>query len=146
MKDNFKRFVIDGGAQLTFTKEDISRKFNLPIIGSHKISINSFGSKKGAPAILYNRVSGNLRSLYNDNIMSISAIEIRQICLDTLLTPTAADFCNRNISKSFNLSDTRIEGIELIEGISMLVGADKYWALVTGETEKISERLTAVNT
>ncbi|KAG5893475.1 hypothetical protein JTB14_031253 [Gonioctena quinquepunctata] len=50
MKDNLIRFVIDGGAQLTFIKEDISRKFNLPIIGTHKISINSFGSKKGAPA------------------------------------------------------------------------------------------------
>ncbi|KAG5864405.1 hypothetical protein JTB14_001492 [Gonioctena quinquepunctata] len=65
---------------------------------------------------------------------------------DTLLTPTTADFCNRNVSKSFNLADTRIEGIEPIEGISMLVGADNYWTLVTGETEKISERLTAVNT
>ncbi|KAG5870691.1 hypothetical protein JTB14_003889 [Gonioctena quinquepunctata] len=97
MKDNLIRFVIDGGAQLTFIKEDISRKFNLPII-------------------------------------------------DTLLTPTTADFCNRNVSKSFNLADARIEGIEPIEGISMLVGADNYWALVTGETEKISERLTAVNT
>ncbi|KAG5895745.1 hypothetical protein JTB14_029515 [Gonioctena quinquepunctata] len=117
MTDNLIRFVIDGGAQLTFIKEDISRKFNLPIIGTHKISINSFGSKKGAPARLY-----------------------------TLLTPTTADFCNRNVSKSFNLADARIEGIEPIEGISMLVGADNYWALVTGETEKISERLTAVNT
>ncbi|KAG5866658.1 hypothetical protein JTB14_018603 [Gonioctena quinquepunctata] len=146
MKDSLIRFVIDGGAQLTFIKEDISRKFNLPIIGTHKISINSSGSKKGAPARLCNRVSLNLRSLYNDNIISISAIEIPQICLDTLLTPTTADFCNRNVSKSFNLADARIEGIEPIEGISMLVGADNYWALVTGETEKISERLTAVNT
>ncbi|KAG5895785.1 hypothetical protein JTB14_001632 [Gonioctena quinquepunctata] len=126
MKDSLIRFVIDGGAQLTFIKEDISRKFNLPIIGTHKISINSFGSKKGAPARLCNRVSLNLRN--------------------TLLTPTTADFCNRNVSKSFNLADARIEGIEPIEGISMLVGADNYWALVTGETEKISERLTAVNT
>lgn len=41
--------VLDGGSQLSFIKECVSRKVNLPVVGSHKISIFPFGITECSP-------------------------------------------------------------------------------------------------
>lgn len=43
MLRNFDRLLFDGGTQLTFIKECLSRRLGLPVTGNHSFSIMSFG-------------------------------------------------------------------------------------------------------
>ena len=140
-KEEMIRMILDGGSQLSFIKEETSKRLKLRKIGTHKISIIPFGSTQRAPAKLCNRVEINLKCQYSDNIVKITAAEVPEICLETLKVPKVN---NPGFSK-FKLADIVLRNGK-DEKISLLVGADNYWKIVTGQTEKLTERLTAVNT
>ncbi|KAJ8929080.1 hypothetical protein NQ314_018279 [Rhamnusium bicolor] len=140
--DTFVRVVLDGGSQLTFVKECVSKKLKLNVVGTHRLSIIPFGSSQKSPSKCCNKVELYLRSQYTKQYVKLNAIEVPEICFDALSTPPT----NIRKLKMYELADARLAGIEPINGISMLIGADNYWKVVTGETEKVTPDLTAVNT
>nr|CAI5822722.1 unnamed protein product [Callosobruchus analis] len=139
------RMVLDGGSQLTFIKECVSRQLNLPIIGSHKISIMAFGNSERTPARVCRKVSLTLKSLHSNELTHITAIEVPHICFDNLDSPTLDDSSIYEFSINFPLADSSAnETTNVAQGISLLVGADYYWKIVTGNTQKITDRLMGV--
>ncbi|KAJ8928495.1 hypothetical protein NQ314_018947 [Rhamnusium bicolor] len=140
--DTFVRVVLDGGSQLTFVKEGVSKKLKLNVVGTHRLSIIPFGSSQKSPSKCCNKVELYLRSQYTKQYVKLNAIEVPEICFDALSTPPT----NIRKLKMYELADARLAGKEPINGISMLIGADNYWKVVTGETEKVTPDLTAVNT
>ncbi|XP_071055173.1 uncharacterized protein [Onthophagus taurus] len=137
------RLVLDGGSQLTFIRECISRQLRLKVIGKHKISIQPFGERDRTPAKLCNRVQVNLKCLNTGNITQINAVEVPEICFDTLNPPTLNEPAIRQFAAKYQLADSSEEGQR--NGIVLLIGADYYWKLVTGEVKQLTNGLTAVN-
>ncbi|KAJ8978639.1 hypothetical protein NQ317_003289 [Molorchus minor] len=140
--DTFIRIVLDGGSQLTFIKESVSKQLKLNVVGKNTISIIPFGSSQKGPSQRCNKVELYLISQYTKKYVKLDAVEVPEICFDALSTPPM------NIRKlqNYQLADARLGGKEPINGISMLIGADNYWKIVNGETEKITSDLIAVNT
>nr|CAH7762629.1 unnamed protein product [Callosobruchus chinensis] len=136
------RMVLDGGSQLTFIKECVSRQLNLPIVGSHKISIMAFGNSERTPARVCRKVSLTLKSLHSNELKHITAIEVPHICFDNLDSPTLDDSSIYEFSTNFRFRVD--ETTNVAQAISLLVGADYYWKIVTGNTQKITSRLMGV--
>lgn len=145
-KDNFDhpviRLVLDSGSQVTFIKESISRELDLPVTGTHRISVVSFGSKSSGPPKLCKKVSLKLMSLHNHQTVTIEAIEVPEICLDVLKMPSQSN----PLTQGLQLADIQIQGKRMFPGISLLIGAENYWKIVTGEFLRLTENLTAINT
>lgn len=141
-EEAFIRLVIDGGSQLTFIKESVSRKLGLEVIGKRNLSIVTFGASKRTPSQLCNKVRVQLKALYHEKLFELEAIEIPEICFDALSVPPKSDDC----LKGLNLADVKLKNLCPIPGISLLIGADFYWQIVTGEVMHISNSLKAVNT
>lgn len=137
------RLIIDGGSQLTFIRECLSRKLNLPIVGTRNISVYSFGNSKHPPSSMCKQVLLKLRNRQNSTTIEIRAIEVPEICFDILSPPTV----NHPAIEGLQLADAVTnEGLQPLEGINLLIGADNYWQIVTGEYLKLSSDLVAVNT
>ncbi|KAF2892050.1 hypothetical protein ILUMI_14123, partial [Ignelater luminosus] len=83
-----------------------------------------------------------LKGQYSEDIVTVEAVEVPEICLDNFKVPNecAAEFNN------IQLTDQIPNGINIISGISVLIGADYYWKIVTGKTIRLNERLMAINT
>lgn len=74
------KMVIDGGSPLTFIMECVSSQYSLRVTGTHKFSIMSFGKSERAPARFCNKVLIKLRSQCTINLVTITAIEVQEIC------------------------------------------------------------------
>lgn len=70
----FIRFLIDGGSQRTYIKQSVSRKLNLPVVGTQTIKISTFGGRK--PEQLCNLVRLSLKSQFGDEFVSMFALEV----------------------------------------------------------------------
>ena len=134
------KVIIDGGSQLSFVTESVSRKLKLPIIGQQKVSLNTFGSKISNPAKPRNRVSIKLCSKFDSKYVVIEAIEVPDICADILPSPKAVP-----LNAKYKLAD-KVDEVADIEGISVLIGANYYWRVVTDDQERISDDMMAINT
>ncbi|XP_031355228.1 uncharacterized protein LOC116179570 [Photinus pyralis] len=143
---SFLRMVIDGGSHLTFIKECVSRKHNLPVIGTHKISIMPFGKSERAPARLCRKVSLTLKSEYINDEVTINAIEVPEICFDSLSAPSLKEPLIHEFSINYRLADLCDSNVNVHHGISLLIGSDFYWKIVTNNTKKITEDLMAIET
>lgn len=140
------RMVIDGGSQLTFIKECLSRELNLPVVGTHAISIMSFGKSEKAPARLCKKVSVILKSNYNDELVTINAVEVPEICFDSLVPPSLEDPSIYEFSINFPLADSYNFNVEALPGISLLIGADCYWKIVSNNTQNVTDNLMGIDT
>lgn len=55
-KNAFIRLIIDGGSQLTYIKQEVSRKLGLKILATRKLSVMPFVCEKRSLPKLYNQV------------------------------------------------------------------------------------------
>lgn len=134
------RMIIDGGSQLSFIREDVSRSLDFPVVGRHKISVQCFGQKERAPAILCNRVKISLRSQYSDKVVELCAVEVPEICFDSLSPPSNSNPVIRKFSRNHFLADFVKDPQHMVlNGFSLLIGADYYWQVVYHKTVKLSD-------
>ncbi|XP_055906898.1 uncharacterized protein LOC129942111 [Eupeodes corollae] len=138
----FVRLIIDGGSQRTYVKEAVVNKLNLPIEGFVNLSIIPFGQDKISCANKMKIVKIVLKSQFGERSVEVMAVVVPEICLDVLVAPE---------SKSpqldgFCLADSNLCEREQEDGLSVLVGADYYWKVVTGRYKRITSLLTAVDT
>ncbi|KAJ8948810.1 hypothetical protein NQ318_013462 [Aromia moschata] len=101
---------------------------------------------KKSPARLCKKVSVTLKSEYSDELITINAVEVPEICFDSLCTPSLEDPAIYNFSIKFSLADSPNFNTKTVPGISILIGADYYWKIVTNNTQKITESLMGIET
>ncbi|CAH0558551.1 unnamed protein product [Brassicogethes aeneus] len=70
--------------------------------------------------------------------------KVPEICFESLEPPSLNDPIIYNFSMNYQLADNNAAH-RPTNGITLLVGADNYWKIITGETQRLSEKLTAVN-
>ncbi|XP_077546213.1 uncharacterized protein LOC144158900 [Haemaphysalis longicornis] len=139
------RLLFDGGSQRTFVTEELSRELQLEVLGEEDVTIYAFGGAGNIIKEKRKRVRLWLRSQYNRKEHSIEALEIPDICTDHLILPEHV--VHEAKAKIRELADVTVPPAHLARtGISILVGADYYWTLVSGDMQKLQGALVAVNT
>ncbi|XP_055923477.1 uncharacterized protein LOC129953942 [Eupeodes corollae] len=137
------RAIIDGGSQHTYVRESVAKKLKLKVIGTVDLSVIPFGCKEAKPMKTFNKVKINLKSLFSHEVLvTLEAIVVPEICVDVLMVPEAK--CP--LFEGIQLSDVRPNNMEFEEGLSLLIGSDYYWSIVTGKQRQLTKRLRAVET
>ncbi|XP_072140825.1 uncharacterized protein [Dermacentor andersoni] len=139
------RMLLDGGSQRTFVRQDVSRRLNLRVIGGEKLTIYAFGSERPSEERRCHRVECWLRNWRNNTRVRIEALEVPEICGDLLPPP---DDCTASIAREqdLQLADSLPDGYHPGVGVELLIGADHYWDIATGNVKRLGEKLVAMET
>lgn len=130
------RGLFDNGSQKTFIREDIAQRLKLPVLRELDISINTFASPSTKTA-KHSLVRLNLRSQFNSEDIPIEAVVIPVICRD-LPSASAGDQKALDLMRNeHDVADAIIfPGVPQIDGISLLIGSDQMWKILTGEIRR----------
>ena len=129
IQDQFVRCLLDGGSQRSFIQEDISRSLKLPVIGEETLNLHTFGSAT-PKRIKCRKVSVTLELLETPNVCA-SKLQIADAKVRRALE-----------TKGRQVADIPIRGMDMELGI--LIGGDYYWKIVTGQMERMSDTLVAL--
>ncbi|GBN44277.1 hypothetical protein AVEN_211376-1 [Araneus ventricosus] len=137
------RVLLDNGSMRTFINREISKKLKLNVIRKESLSVYAFGARQ-AKEQSYNVVRLKLENRDEPSLhIEIEALETEQISATTLPVPET------NISKKFN----KLKGLQLADcvenkdkNISILIGADYYYEIVSGRLKRLNDKLVATET
>lgn len=138
------RMLLDGGSQRTFIRKEISERLGLRVLGDETLSIYTFGGNTTVDQQKCRRVELWLRSQYSRAEIRIEALEVPEICADVMAAPPDV-VVKELVEKGMIIADASPEEERCERGISLLIGADNYWDVVTGTIKRISG-LVAVET
>ncbi|XP_040075801.1 uncharacterized protein LOC115318955 [Ixodes scapularis] len=141
------RGMIDGGSQRTFIREDVSKRYQLRILGDINICINTFGSE-AAKEQRRKLVEVRLKSQYHQGVYIFEAVEVPNICSQMMELPLDHPFIGELQSQGKDLADLCL--FDETKGalrISLLIGADQVWKIMKGDNIRSeSQQLTALST
>lgn len=138
------RLLLDGGSQRTFIQRGVSEKLQLKVLGEEELRIFTFGDNTAAKHTKCRRVELWLRSQYDRQEVRVEALEVPCICADIMTAPSESSVAHM-MNEGMNIADAS-RGAHTEDGISLLIGADYYWAIVTGSVKRLSPTLMAVDT
>ncbi|XP_042148494.1 uncharacterized protein LOC121837103 [Ixodes scapularis] len=131
------RGVIDGGSQKTFIREDLARKLNLKVVGERIMQLNIFAcSDSNRSRQKFTVVRIHIRGQYKTTDHVLEAVVVPFICQNIIETPVEHTFLKTipgDIADKLMFPSSQVEA-----GISLLIGADQMWKLLTGETRHSS--------
>ncbi|GFW50235.1 uncharacterized protein TNCV_4696531 [Trichonephila clavipes] len=139
------RLFLDNGSQRSFVLKSTSEKFNFPILRKENLSICTFGAKeRETETKTLNIVKIKLKNRDDPNLcIEIEAVETEHISITNLPTP------DRNIDKKFRY----LKNVQLADSyefndkeISILIGADCYYQVVTCRITRLNKHLVTVET
>lgn len=139
------RCLLDGGSQRSFVTEHISRELKLEVIGEEEVTIYPFGGAANVTKKKRRLVRVWLRSQHSRKEHCVEALEIEDICTDRLVLPDS-------LIKTAGLAELELADVTLppackpTQAIEILVGADYYWKIVSGDVRKLEGSLSAVKT
>ncbi|GFR10938.1 uncharacterized protein TNCT_469291 [Trichonephila clavata] len=136
------RLFLDNGSQRSFVLKSTSEKFNFPILRKENLSLCTFGAKESETKTLH-IVKIKLKNRDDPNLcIEIEAVETEHISITHLPTP------DENIDKKFRY----LKNVQLVNSyefndkeISILIGADYYYQIVTGGITRLYKNLVAVD-
>ncbi|XP_064469845.1 uncharacterized protein LOC135384579 [Ornithodoros turicata] len=146
----YLRGIIDGGSQRTFIREDVANKLQLKVMGETTLQLNTFANESPSrSATTVKIVKLVLHSQYCSEAFTIEALTIPFICKDLTATPTDHEFIQSiRRDKGFIADEVLCPNIPGEVGISLLVGCDQMWKLLTGGVHRCeqNEKLVAIST
>ncbi|GFX04648.1 uncharacterized protein TNCV_2773791 [Trichonephila clavipes] len=133
------KLFLDNGSQSSFVLKSTSEKFNFPILKKENFSICTFSAKETEIKTL-NIVKIKLKNRDDPNLcIAIEAFETEHISITHLPTPDKKFRYLKNVqladSYEFNYKE-----------ISILIGVDYYYQVVTGRITRLNKNLVAVET
>ncbi|XP_037528030.1 uncharacterized protein LOC119405253 [Rhipicephalus sanguineus] len=146
---SYVRGIIDGGSQRTFIKEVLVTRLGLKILRETCLAVNTFASDAPSRVTKCNVVEVRLRSQFDYNEHVIEAIAMPVICHDIPATAMECSFAAKLRERNYRLADEQTVPRECGEkGISLLIGSDQLWKIVSGDIIRSTEAqgLVAVKT
>ncbi|XP_056094778.1 uncharacterized protein LOC130073406 [Rhinichthys klamathensis goyatoka] len=136
------RCLLDGGSQRSFISENTVRALKLPVTKQETFTLHTFGS--AAPVTSRrNTVKVILQSIWNkEQKVEVEALETPQVCTAVMKIP--GEHIQAELKrKGLQLADYPDPSTCDTE-LSMLIGADYYWHIVSGQVERITDALVAI--
>lgn len=136
------RCLLDGGSQRSFVRESLVKTLELPVLKKETLNLHTFGAECPV-STERNIVKLTLESVWNENQkIEIAAIGTPQICTAVMKVP-GEHVQNKLKAKGLQLADVFSEDTNDSE-LSVLIGADYYWQIVSGRVERLTESLVAL--
>ncbi|XP_064479235.1 uncharacterized protein LOC135392455 [Ornithodoros turicata] len=143
------RGIVDSGSSRTFIREDLARELGLKEVAQVWIGINTFASDSECRPAKRSVVEVTVRSQYTHEDVKLAAIVIPVICRDIQESPVdnkhvlALQDCGELIADV-----VAFPGMRQLNGISLLIGSDQVWKLISGEIRRYGkqEELVAIET
>ncbi|XP_049926226.1 uncharacterized protein LOC126406100 isoform X1 [Epinephelus moara] len=138
------RCLMDGGSQRSFVLQKQVKTLGLPVVKRETLKLHTFGSE--IPATMeHSIVKLVLLNIDNKELNTeIEAVETLQVSSAIMQVPR--EQIRLQLEKkglpSADVSGRSDEELEL----SVLIGADYYWKMVSGRVERLSESLVAIET
>ncbi|KAH7958678.1 hypothetical protein HPB49_004287 [Dermacentor silvarum] len=146
---SYIRDIFNGGSQRTFIKEDLVARLGLNIIRETCLAVNTFASDAPSRVRKCNVVEVRPRSQFDDSEHIIEAIAMPVICHDISTTAMQCSFATKLREQSYRLADDQTVPRGCGEkGISLLLGSDQLWNILSGDIIRSTEvqGLVAVKT
>ena len=126
------KIVFDSCSQQTYITESLAKSLNLKPIREVNMSIKSFGNKRAQVKTLH-----EYEVCIKPNDKG-SSYFIKAVAVPTICTPISGQNINVALEKHPFLRDLKLaDNGSLIEvPVDVLIGADEYWKLVTGNIKK----------
>ncbi|XP_037502613.1 uncharacterized protein LOC119377081 [Rhipicephalus sanguineus] len=139
------RILLDTGSQRTFIRRDLSTRLDLPSVGTEDLSLLTFGSSKHSRTYRYRTVQLKLQSRFDTHGITVDALEVPEVCI--VRTPAIGqDLLVQLRERNMLVADEQQLGDRPTQTISVIIGSDHYWRIVTGRIERLSSDLCAVET
>ncbi|XP_064475573.1 uncharacterized protein LOC135389456 [Ornithodoros turicata] len=109
------------------------------------VTIFTFGEDATGEQRTCRRVELWLTSQHDRRDVRVEALEVPMICSDVMKAPV--DILRDQLhAQGIVIADASLHGIQCEDGISVLIGADNYWPMVTGGLKRLDKTLVAVET
>ena len=135
------RIILDGGSQRSYVTSAVLEKLRVTPNRQERLAINTFGGKGGKNSVLHDVAEVAIRCL-DGSAITLEVIVVPSVCPPVQnqhpVTAAAAHDALSQISLADN-SDGSAH-------IDMLLGADIYWQVVTGEIIRTHNGPTAIAT
>lgn len=115
---------------------------NLPVVGEEKLNLHTFGSLN-PKQMKCKRVRVTISDIRNGQKIEIDVLESPHVCPSIMSVPGAA-LRRKMDEKGMPLADTLVY-IKENQDVGILIGADYYWSIVTGKTERFPNGLVAMD-
>ncbi|KAL1466543.1 hypothetical protein MTO96_026581 [Rhipicephalus appendiculatus] len=126
------RILLDTGSQRTFVRRDLSTSLDLPSVGTEDLSLLTFGSSKRSRTHRYRTVQLKLQSRFDAQEITMDALEVSEVC--TVKTPAIGQGLLMQLhDRKMLIADEQRIGDQPTQTISVIIGSDNYWRIVTGE-------------
>ncbi|KAL1443826.1 hypothetical protein MTO96_045814 [Rhipicephalus appendiculatus] len=139
------RLLLDTGSQRTFIRKDLSQQLRLSCTGTEEVDVFTFGGSNHPRHYQCRRVNVTLRGRREPIDVDLEALEVPEVCTvngPTLEPNVIAMMRDRNLAFA-----DETEGDQPQDStISVLIGSDHYWRVVTGRVERFTDTLCAVET
>ncbi|XP_054717257.1 uncharacterized protein LOC129226651 [Uloborus diversus] len=133
------RLLADTAAQRSFVDRKFSRLLKLPIIRKENLTVYSFGDKSPIEKT-FNVVKIRLENKEDLNLyLEIEALEIEKISAAHIPPPAVDTSIYSKHLKGLKLADTSNKDVS----VSILIGADNYYDVMTGRIKRINRKLVA---
>ncbi|XP_077534550.1 uncharacterized protein LOC144146477 [Haemaphysalis longicornis] len=139
------RLLLDTGSQRTFVSSDLCRQLALPASGVEDLAVFTFGSSNRPRSYQCRKVAITLRSRYKLSPVTLDALEVPEVCT-VKGPPVETEVVKLLRDRKLLVADEPEKGQTQTPTISVLVGSDNYWRLVSGRIERINDCLCAVET
>ena len=135
------KILLDSCSQQTFISERVAKKLKLCPIREIKMTIKAFGNNQGKEMRLkeYQVV---LKPIDNSSSIYMKAVAMPSICAPISNQEVQLAVKQKEFLSTLKLAD---DGSEDKREIDMLIGADMYWKVVTGNIKKDSSGLIAIS-
>lgn len=134
------RCLLDGGSQGSFVHENVVKELQLPVTRQGTLTLHTFGSSTPTT------VSRNIVKLSLENVwdkqqkIEIEAVVTPQVC--TALMKVPGEHIQKEMKRrGLQLADC--DGDHKPE-LSVLIGSDYYWQIVSGRVERLTKSLVAL--
>lgn len=136
----YVRGVFDGGSQRTFVTEELCAHLRPRSIGFTTIALDTFANVRTQPPTKRRVVEIRLRSQFTDSEVVLRAIVIPHICHDIEATCMESSFVATFKNSGKNIADELMQPtVVTTGGISVLIGSDQMWTVLTGEVSRFEE-------
>ncbi|GFT14098.1 integrase catalytic domain-containing protein [Nephila pilipes] len=133
------RLLADTAAQRSFVEKKFSRLLKLPVIRKEKLSVYSFGDTSPVEKT-FNVVKIRLENKDDSNsYLEIEALETENISTAHIPPPDIDISIYSKHLKGLKLADTTKRDAN----VSVLIGAENYYDVMTGRIKRISRKLVA---
>lgn len=144
-KDHLVRVMFDTGSHRTYIRKDLSRKLRCPVLGTEDITIHTFGRSKASMRHRCHRVALCIRSQYDSQPVQVEALEVPEVC-SVVNQPIDSAISDNLRARGLDVADNLPFGACDDIVISVLIGCDVYWSMVSGAIHRFNSHLAAVET